>query len=246
MNTYPCQREGGGQDDYLDLLFYHHRLRCLVAIDLKMDDFKPEYAGKMNFYLSALDDLLRHPSDNASLGIVLCKGKNRTVAEYALRDVTKPIGVAEVPAHAPVAGGPPQRAPPDGGRWSASSRLLRTRAGKRRPERLRPQARRRAGVPPPHLRVRLGLLFEPGAEGEERLHGPLGASSSERSRPLRCSRWVRRVSAPSLKRWSARRYSASVRIMMLAAAVNFRFVAVQNVRLRPPGHPGRPGPSDLA
>lgn len=60
-----------------------------------MDDFKPEYAGKMNFYLSALDDLVRHESDQPSLGIVLCKGKNRTVAEYALRDVAKPIGVAE-------------------------------------------------------------------------------------------------------------------------------------------------------
>ena len=92
-SQYPL--EVGGQDYYLDLLFYHHRLRCLVAIDLKMDDFKPEYAGKMNFYLSALDDLLRHETDNASLGIVLCKGKNRTVAEYALRDVTEPIGVAE-------------------------------------------------------------------------------------------------------------------------------------------------------
>ena len=92
-SQYPL--EVGGQDYYLGLLFYHHRLRCLVAIDLKMDDFKPEYAGKMNFYLSALDDLLRHETDNASLGIVLCKGKNRTVAEYALRDVTKPIGVAE-------------------------------------------------------------------------------------------------------------------------------------------------------
>lgn len=87
--------EVGEQDYYIDLLFYHHRLRCLVAIDLKMDDFKPEYAGKMNFYLSALDDLVRHKADNPSLGIVLCKGKNRTVAEYALRDVAKPIGVAE-------------------------------------------------------------------------------------------------------------------------------------------------------
>jgi predicted nuclease of restriction endonuclease-like (RecB) superfamily len=87
--------EVGGQDFYVDLLFYHHRLRCLVALDLKMDDFRPEYAGKMNFYLSALDDLVRHPQDAPSLGLVLCKGKNRTIAEYALRDVYKPIGVAE-------------------------------------------------------------------------------------------------------------------------------------------------------
>lgn len=87
--------EVGGQDYYVDLLFYHHRLRCLVAIDLKMDDFKPEYAGKMNFYLSALDDLVRHREDAPSIGLVLCRGRNRTVAEYALRDVAKPIGVSE-------------------------------------------------------------------------------------------------------------------------------------------------------
>ena len=87
--------EVGGQDFYVDLLFYHHRLRCLVAIDLKMDDFKPEHAGKMNFYLSALDDLVRHPDDGPSIGIVLCRGRNRTVAEYALRDTHKPIGVSE-------------------------------------------------------------------------------------------------------------------------------------------------------
>ena len=87
--------EVGGQDYYVDLLFYHHRLRCLVAIDLKMDDFTPEYAGKMNFYLSALDDLVRHEQDEPSIGIVLCRGKNGTVAEYALRDMKKPIGVSE-------------------------------------------------------------------------------------------------------------------------------------------------------
>lgn len=86
--------EVGGQDFYIDLLFYHHRLRCLVAIDLKMKDFKPAYAGQMNFYLSALDDLVRHADDKPSVGILLCKGKNRTVAEYALRDVNKPIGIS--------------------------------------------------------------------------------------------------------------------------------------------------------
>jgi hypothetical protein len=84
----------GGQDFYLDLLFYHLRLRCFVVIDLKMSEFKPEYAGKMNFYLSAVDDLLRHQDDQPSVGIILCKSKNRVIAEYALRDTRKPIGVS--------------------------------------------------------------------------------------------------------------------------------------------------------
>lgn len=87
--------EVGGQDFYIGLLFYHHRLRCLVAIDLKMEDFQPEFLGKMNFYLSALDDVLRHPDDQPSVGIILCKGKNKTIAEYALRDMRKPMGVSE-------------------------------------------------------------------------------------------------------------------------------------------------------
>jgi predicted nuclease of restriction endonuclease-like (RecB) superfamily len=82
-------------DFYIDLLFYHYYLRCFVAIDLKMTKFKPEYAGKMNFYLSALDDLVRHKDDQPSIGIILCKSKKKTVAEYALRDMTKPIGVSE-------------------------------------------------------------------------------------------------------------------------------------------------------
>lgn len=86
--------EIGGQDYYIDLLFYHLRLRCFVVIDLKVDDFKPEYAGKMNFYLAAVDDLLRHESDAPSIGMILCKGKNDVVVEYALRDAAKPIGVA--------------------------------------------------------------------------------------------------------------------------------------------------------
>ena len=85
----------GDQDFYIDLLFYHVRLRCFVVIDLKATEFKPEYAGKMNFYLSALDDLLRHPDDKPSIGMILCKDKNKFVAEYALRDTLKPIGVAE-------------------------------------------------------------------------------------------------------------------------------------------------------
>jgi predicted nuclease of restriction endonuclease-like (RecB) superfamily len=84
----------GDQDFYLDLLFYHLHLRCYVVIDLKMTEFKPEYAGKMNFYLSAVDDLLRHKDDQPSIGIILCKTKNKLIAEYALRDTRKPIGVS--------------------------------------------------------------------------------------------------------------------------------------------------------
>jgi predicted nuclease of restriction endonuclease-like (RecB) superfamily len=85
----------GGQDFYLDLLFYHLRLRCFVVFELKVEGFKPEFAGKMNFYLSAIDDLLRHPGDNPSIGIILCKGRNKVVVEYALRDSGKPMGVAQ-------------------------------------------------------------------------------------------------------------------------------------------------------
>jgi hypothetical protein len=77
------------------LLFYHLRLRCFVVIDLKAGPFKPEYAGKMNFYLSAVDDGLRYDTDNPSIGIILCKTKKRLIAEYALRDMTAPIGVSE-------------------------------------------------------------------------------------------------------------------------------------------------------
>jgi predicted nuclease of restriction endonuclease-like (RecB) superfamily len=87
--------EVGGEDFYIDLLFYHLRLRAFVVIDLKMKAFKPADAGQMNFYLSAVDDLLRHPGDQPSIGIILCKTKNRFVAEYALRDVQKPIGVSD-------------------------------------------------------------------------------------------------------------------------------------------------------
>jgi predicted nuclease of restriction endonuclease-like (RecB) superfamily len=86
--------EVDGEDFYIDLLFYHLRLRCFVVIDLKMTKFLPEHAGKMNFYLSAVDDLLRHPDDNPTLGIILCKTKSRVIAEYALRDTRKPIGVS--------------------------------------------------------------------------------------------------------------------------------------------------------
>ncbi len=86
----------GGRDFYLDMLFYHLRLRCFVVIDLKTGDFQPEYAGKMNFYLSAVDDRLRRPDlDGPTIGLLLCKSKNQLIVEYALRDTVKPIGVAE-------------------------------------------------------------------------------------------------------------------------------------------------------
>ncbi len=84
-----------GRDYYIDLLFYHTKLHCHAVIDLKMGDFDPSYAGMMNFYLSAVDDLLRTPGDQPSIGIILCKSKDKVVAEYALRDVAKPIGVSE-------------------------------------------------------------------------------------------------------------------------------------------------------
>ena len=86
--------EVGGEDFKLDLLFYHLKLRCFVVIDLKMTRFKPEYAGKMNFYLSAVDDQLRRPEDRPCIGLILCPVKNSVVVEYALRDTSKPIGVA--------------------------------------------------------------------------------------------------------------------------------------------------------
>jgi len=86
--------EVDGEDFYLDLLFYHLRLRCFVVIDLKVQPFKPEFAGKMSFYLSAVDDLLRHPDDKPSIGLILCKTRSKIIAEYALRDLAKPVGVA--------------------------------------------------------------------------------------------------------------------------------------------------------
>jgi predicted nuclease of restriction endonuclease-like (RecB) superfamily len=91
-SQYPIQVGG---EFRIDLLFYHLRLRCFVVLDLKMTQFQPEYSGKMNFYLSAVDDLLRHPDDQPSIGIILCKAKNKVVAEYALRDIRKPVGVSE-------------------------------------------------------------------------------------------------------------------------------------------------------
>ena len=84
-----------GKDYYIDLLFYHLKLRAFVLIDLKVEDFKPEFAGKMNFYLSAVDDRLCRPDDRPSIGIILCKARDKVTVEYALRDTRKPIGVSE-------------------------------------------------------------------------------------------------------------------------------------------------------
>jgi predicted nuclease of restriction endonuclease-like (RecB) superfamily len=85
----------GDESFSIDLLFYHLRLRAFVVIDLKMEPFQPEFAGKMNFYLSAVDDQMRHPDDQPSIGLILCKRRDRIIAEYALRDLSKPIGVSE-------------------------------------------------------------------------------------------------------------------------------------------------------
>ncbi|MEK7309415.1 MAG: PDDEXK nuclease domain-containing protein [Planctomycetota bacterium] len=86
--------EINGQEFFIDILLYHRRLKCLVAIELKVGEFKPEYTGKMQFYLSALDDLVKMRNENPSIGIILCRDKDRTIVEYALRDSRKPIGVA--------------------------------------------------------------------------------------------------------------------------------------------------------
>lgn len=85
----------GGDDFYIDLLFYNLNLRCYVVIELKTGEFKPDYAGQLNFYLSAVDSLLKKESDNPSIGLLLCKSKNNLVAEYTLRDMSKPIGISE-------------------------------------------------------------------------------------------------------------------------------------------------------
>ena len=85
----------GGDDFYIDLLFYNLNLRCYVVIELKTGEFKPEYAGQLNFYLSAVDGILKKDVDNPSIGLLLCKSKNDLVAEYSLKDMSKPIGVSE-------------------------------------------------------------------------------------------------------------------------------------------------------
>lgn len=85
----------GGQDFNVDLLFYHHRLCCLVAIDLKMEEFSPAFIGHMGSYFGVLDDTLKHPHDGATLGLLLCKSRNRVLVENALRDAEKPLSVAD-------------------------------------------------------------------------------------------------------------------------------------------------------
>jgi len=86
--------EVGGNEYFIDLLLYHRRLKCMVAVELKVGAFLPEYVGKMQFYLALLDDKLRLEGENAAIGIILCKDKKKTIVEYALRESNKPIGVA--------------------------------------------------------------------------------------------------------------------------------------------------------
>ncbi len=86
--------EVGDKEYFIDLLLYHRSLKCLVAIELKIGEFLPEYVGKMQFYLAVLDDQVRLKDENYSLGIILCKSKNKTIVEYALKESNKPIGVA--------------------------------------------------------------------------------------------------------------------------------------------------------
>ena len=92
-NQYRIEVEN--EDFYIDLLFYNLKLRCYVVIELKRGDFKPEYAGKLNFYISAVDDLLKTKYDNPTIGLLLCKNKRGMIAEYSLRDIEKPIGISE-------------------------------------------------------------------------------------------------------------------------------------------------------
>jgi predicted nuclease of restriction endonuclease-like (RecB) superfamily len=85
----------GGQEYFIDLLFYHLKLRAYVVIELKATSFIPEYAGKLSFYLSAANDLLKHATDNPTIGLLICKDKNNVVADYALKDINQPIGISE-------------------------------------------------------------------------------------------------------------------------------------------------------
>lgn len=80
---------------FIDMLFYNLQLRCFTVIEIKTTKFKPEHAGQLNFYLSAVDDLMKQPTDNPSIGILLCKSRDKLIAEYALKDIAKPIGVSE-------------------------------------------------------------------------------------------------------------------------------------------------------
>ena len=87
--------EVNGDEFFIDLLFYHIRLKCYVVVELKATAFKPEHAGQLNFYLAAIDTQVKAPDDNPTIGLLLCKTQNRLVAEYALSGIDKPIGIAE-------------------------------------------------------------------------------------------------------------------------------------------------------
>jgi len=89
------QIEISNKDYFIDLLFYNLKLSCFVVVEIKNAEFKPEHAGKLNFYLSAIDDILRRPHDNPTIGILLCAERDKLTAEYALKDINKPIGVSE-------------------------------------------------------------------------------------------------------------------------------------------------------
>ncbi len=84
-----------GDEFFIDLLFYHLKLRCYVVIELKAGKFQPEHLGQLSFYLTAVDEQVKHPQDGPTIGLLLCKSKNKVVAEYALRNVNKPLGVAD-------------------------------------------------------------------------------------------------------------------------------------------------------
>ena len=90
---YPIQV--GKREFFIDLLFYNVKLHCYFVVELKTVEFEPEFAGKLSFYLSAVDGELKSPNDNPTIGLLLCKGKDKMVAEYALKDVNKPMGVSE-------------------------------------------------------------------------------------------------------------------------------------------------------
>ena len=92
-NQYKISLED--EEFYIDLLLYHRKLKSLIAIELKTTDFKPEYTGKMQFYLAVLDDKVKLPEESPSIGIIVCKTKKRTVVEYTLKTSTKPMGVAD-------------------------------------------------------------------------------------------------------------------------------------------------------
>lgn len=85
----------GERDFFLDLLFYHTQLHCYVVIELKTTDFEPEHAGKLNFYIKAVDEKLRQKADAPTIGLLLCKSKDKLVAEYSVSDIQKPMGIAE-------------------------------------------------------------------------------------------------------------------------------------------------------